>query len=213
MVSIDPRRVYVKDPKDVKHACVRASKKGPNGEEWAWYQCTINGGRAGRDLGALELAKAVEALGAGEILLNCIDEDGQGNGFDLELVRQVSAAVRIPVIASSGAGNPGHFADVFEGTECSAALAAGIFHRKEVKRDTHFARLSVAPLCRSWITLRLSCVSFCVLRSVRVPAGADSSGCVLCMQLIATQVSIQEVKEHMAKSGLPTRLTEVAAAV
>lgn len=133
VVSVDPRRVYVKDPKDVKHGCVRATKKGPNGEEWAWYQCTINGGRAGRDLGALELAKAVEALGAGEILLNCIDEDGQGNGFDLDLVRQVSSAVRIPVIASSGAGKPGHFTEVFNGTECSAALAAGIFHRKEAR--------------------------------------------------------------------------------
>lgn len=168
VVSIDPRRVYVKDPKDVKHACVRAGKKGPNGEEWAWYQCTVNGGRAGRDLGAMELAKAVEALGAGEILLNCIDEDGQGNGFDLELVRQVSSAVRIPVIASSGAGKPSHFTDVFNGTGCSAALAAGIFHRKEARRrhlwgglcawgfrpghrvcssSNHFLLCSLAPVC------------------------------------------------------------------
>ena len=75
----------------------------------------------------------MEALGAGEILLNCIDEDGQGNGFDHELVALVSDAVRIPVIASSGAGKPSHFTDVFEKTKCSAALAAGIFHREEVK--------------------------------------------------------------------------------
>ncbi len=50
---------------------------GPNGEEYLWYQCTVAGGREGRPIGAYELAKAVEELGAGEILLNCIDEDGQ----------------------------------------------------------------------------------------------------------------------------------------
>ena len=86
----------------------------------------------GRDIGAYELAVAMEDLGAGEILLNCIDEDGQGNGFDHELVGLVSDAVTIPVIASSGAGKPSHFTDVFEATNCSAALAAGIFHRGEV---------------------------------------------------------------------------------
>ena len=74
----------------------------------------------------------MEALGAGEILLNCIDRDGTGAGFDTELVDAVSAAVGIPVIASSGAGRPSHFVDVFRGTGASAALAAGIFHRGEV---------------------------------------------------------------------------------
>jgi glutamine amidotransferase/cyclase len=76
---------------------------------------------------------AVEALGAGEILLNCIDRDGAGNGFDLELVDMVTGAVGIPVIASSGAGAPEHFTEVFEKTGASAALAAGIFHRQEVE--------------------------------------------------------------------------------
>ena len=132
VVSIDPRRVYVADPAACKHACVKALKPGPHGETHCWYQCTVSGGREGRDIGAVELARAVEALGAGEILLNCIDEDGQGNGFDTALVAAVSAAVSIPVIASSGAGKPSHFAEVFAKTGASAALAAGIFHRSEV---------------------------------------------------------------------------------
>ena len=80
----------------------------------------------------MQLAKAVEALGAGEILLNCIDNDGVGRGFDLELVTAVADAVSIPVIASSGAGAPEHFTQVFKGTKAAAALAAGIFHRREV---------------------------------------------------------------------------------
>lgn len=133
VVSIDPRKVYVNSPNAVPFKTIRVQKPGPNGEEYAWYQCTVNGGREGRPIGAYELAQAVEELGAGEILLNCIDCDGQGQGFDIELVRLVSEAVGIPVIASSGAGNEEHFSDVFHMTAASAALAAGIFHRKEVK--------------------------------------------------------------------------------
>ncbi|XP_034887009.1 imidazole glycerol phosphate synthase hisHF, chloroplastic isoform X2 [Populus alba] len=132
VVSIDPRRVYLNDPSDVEFKSIKLTKPGPNGEEYAWYQCTINGGREGRPIGAYELAKAVEELGAGEILLNCIDCDGQGKGFDIDLVKMISDAVSIPVIASSGAGVSEHFSDVFSKTNASAALAAGIFHRKEV---------------------------------------------------------------------------------
>ncbi|XP_019193782.1 PREDICTED: imidazole glycerol phosphate synthase hisHF, chloroplastic-like [Ipomoea nil] len=132
VVSIDPRRVYLKDPKDVEFKAVKVRNLGPNGEEYAWYQCTVNGGREGRPIGAFELAKAVEELGAGEILLNCIDCDGQGKGFDIDLIKLISDAVSIPVIASSGAGAVEHFTEVFNETNASAALAAGIFHRKEV---------------------------------------------------------------------------------
>uniref|UniRef100_A0A0E0KBG4 Imidazole glycerol phosphate synthase hisHF n=1 Tax=Oryza punctata TaxID=4537 RepID=A0A0E0KBG4_ORYPU len=132
VVSIDPRRVYVKNPEEVQFKTVKVSNKGPLGEEYAWYQCTVSGGRDSRPIGAYELAKAVEELGAGEILLNCIDCDGQGCGFDIDLVKMVSDAVTIPVIASSGAGAVEHFSEVFEKTNASAALAAGIFHRKEV---------------------------------------------------------------------------------
>ncbi|KAK9083503.1 hypothetical protein Scep_029974 [Stephania cephalantha] len=132
VVSIDPRRLYVNNPEDVEFKAIQVTNLGPNGEKYAWYQCTVNGGREGRAIGAYELAKAVEELGAGEILLNCIDCDGQGNGFDIDLVKLVSDAVTIPVIASSGAGAVEHFSEVFAKTNASAALAAGIFHRKEV---------------------------------------------------------------------------------
>ncbi|KAI5065446.1 hypothetical protein GOP47_0020141 [Adiantum capillus-veneris] len=132
VVSIDPRRVYVKNPNDVSFKTIELEKPGPNGEKYAWYQCTVSGGRENRQIGAYELAQAVEELGAGEILLNCIDCDGQGQGFDLDLVKLVCDAVSIPVIASSGAGAPEHFSQVFQKTSASAALAAGIFHRQEV---------------------------------------------------------------------------------
>ena len=73
-----------------------------------------------------------QELGAGEILLNCMDRDGTGLGFDLELTTMVKENVTIPVIASSGAGKVEHFSEVFEKTDVAAALAAGIFHRREV---------------------------------------------------------------------------------
>jgi glutamine amidotransferase/cyclase len=78
------------------------------------------------------LARVCEQLGAGEILLNSIDRDGTGAGFDLELIQAVRSVVTIPVIASSGAGRVEHFAEVFAVTQVEAALAAGIFHRQEV---------------------------------------------------------------------------------
>lgn len=132
VVSIDPRRVYVQSPDEVKHHVIPTETPGPNGERYCWYQCTIKGGREGRDLDAVTLAQICEELGAGEILLNCIDRDGTNLGFDLELINAVKRAVTIPVIASSGAGKVVHFLDVFTQTEAESALAAGIFHRKEV---------------------------------------------------------------------------------
>jgi glutamine amidotransferase/cyclase len=133
VVSIDPRRVYVNSPDETHHVTVKTAKPGPNGEEYCWWQCTVRGGREGRDVDAVQLAVIVQDLGAGEILLNCIDNDGVGQGFDLELVGAVADAVKIPVIASSGAGAPEHFSEVFEETHAAAALAAGIFHRQEVE--------------------------------------------------------------------------------
>lgn len=131
VVSVDPKRVYVSSPDDTTHHTVRTSYPGPNGEEYAWYACTIHGGRTTRDFDVIQLVTAVEAMGAGEILLNCIDKDGTNSGFDLELIRSVKAAIKIPVIASSGAGNAGHFRQVFEETNVDAALGAGMFHRGE----------------------------------------------------------------------------------
>ena len=132
VISVDPRRVYVDSPDAVDHTVIRTATPGPNGEKYCWYQCTIKGGREGRALDAVTLAKICEQLGAGEILLNCIDKDGTNSGFDLELINSVHSAVTIPVIASSGAGSAQHFLEVFSETDAEAALAAGIFHRKEV---------------------------------------------------------------------------------
>ncbi len=133
VISIDPRRVYVTGPEEApRHQVIRTSIPGPRGEAWCWFQCTVKGGREGRDLDAVTLARVCEQLGAGEILLNSIDRDGTGIGFDLELIQAVRSAVTIPVIASSGAGRVEHFSEVFVATEVEAALAAGIFHRREV---------------------------------------------------------------------------------
>lgn len=132
VVSIDPRRVYVASPDLVKHQVIKTKQKGPNGEMYCWYQCTIKGGREGREMDAITLAQICETLGAGEILLNCIDKDGTNSGYDIELINAVRGAVTIPVIASSGAGRVEHFYEVFTETEAESALAAGIFHRKEV---------------------------------------------------------------------------------
>ncbi|KAK2019141.1 imidazoleglycerol phosphate synthase [Colletotrichum eremochloae] len=131
VVSVDPKRVYVPKPDATRHNIIRTATPGPKGEEYCWYACTIKGGRETRDMDVVELAQAVEAMGTGEILLNCIDKDGTNSGFDLELIAQVKAAVRIPVIASSGAGHPAHFEEVFAKTTTDAALGAGMFHRGE----------------------------------------------------------------------------------
>jgi len=132
VISVDPRRVYVDSPDATPHQTIRTSFPGPNGENYCWYQCTVKGGREGRELDALTLAQVSEILGAGEILLNCIDKDGTNSGFDLELINLLHENISIPVIASSGAGCPEHFSEVFNKTKAEAALAAGIFHRKEV---------------------------------------------------------------------------------
>lgn len=132
VISVDPRRVYVDSPSATPRVTVETRTPGPKGERFCWFQCTVKGGREGRDVDAVELARACEDLGAGEILLNSIDRDGTGLGFDLELIRAVSQAVSIPVIASSGAGRLEHFGEVFSATRAEAALAAGIFHRREV---------------------------------------------------------------------------------
>ncbi|EEB08612.1 imidazoleglycerol-phosphate synthase [Schizosaccharomyces japonicus yFS275] len=130
VISVDPKRHYVDNPSVTSHHCVETSRVGPKGEKYAWYQCTVKGGREYRDLDVIQLVQACEVMGAGEILLNCMDQDGSNSGYDIELIRSVKQAVSIPVIASSGAGIPEHFEQVFNETNCDAALAAGIFHRQ-----------------------------------------------------------------------------------
>lgn len=146
VISVDPRRVYVKSPDETQHATIKTAFRGPLGEEYCWYQCTVRGGREGRDVDVVQLVSACEELGAGEILLNCIDKDGTNSGFDLELIRMVKNAVTIPVIASSGAGSAAHFTEVFLETGAEAALAAGIFHRGEVKISTVKSAVAAAGI-------------------------------------------------------------------
>lgn len=142
VVSIDPKRVYIGDEVPVAHVASVVTgadeRRGHTGTARWWYACTVKGGRELRDLDVIQLARGVERLGAGELLINSIDRDGSNAGFDTQLVDLVRASVSIPVIASSGAGNAAHFAEVFAqrdasgGAAIEAALAAGIFHRKEV---------------------------------------------------------------------------------
>ena len=96
------------------------------------YTVVINGGRVDMELDAIEWAKECQRLGAGEILLTSMDTDGCKNGFDHAMLRAVTDVVTIPVIASGGCGRLEHFADVFEQTGADAALAASLFHFREL---------------------------------------------------------------------------------
>lgn len=96
---------------------------------WTLY---LNGGRVDTGRDAVEWAKEVEKLGAGEILLTSMDCDGTKAGYDLELTRAISEAVSIPVIASGGAGTMEHFYDAFTQGKADAVLAASLFHFREI---------------------------------------------------------------------------------
>ncbi len=96
------------------------------------YTVVINGGRIDMGIDAVEWAKKAEELGAGEILLTSMDTDGVKGGFDLDMLNAVCSVVKIPVIASGGCGKLEHFTEVFEKTNASAALAASLFHYKEL---------------------------------------------------------------------------------
>jgi cyclase len=107
---------------------VAIDTKFENGE-WTVY---VSGGKISTGIQTLDWAKQVEQLGAGEILLTSMNNDGTKNGFALTISNAVSRAVNIPVIASGGAGSKVHFKEVFEQTKVSAALAASIFHFGEI---------------------------------------------------------------------------------
>ena len=92
------------------------------------YGVYINGGRVRTDLDALEWALKAENLGAGEIVLNSIDADGTQDGYELTITKMISESVRIPVIASGGAGTPEHIRDVFDKGKADAALVASMVH-------------------------------------------------------------------------------------
>ena len=97
--------------------------------EWV---VVVDGGRTLTGLKTISWARRVEELGAGEIMLTSMNNDGTKSGYALDITGEVSKSVNIPVIASGGAGSMEHFSQVFFNTECSAALAASIFHFGEI---------------------------------------------------------------------------------
>jgi cyclase len=114
------------------------ARRGNGGAETS--EVYVSGGRKPTGRKLLDWAREAEERGAGEILLTSMDADGTRNGFDCELTALVSSALRIPVIASGGAGNAQHFVDVFNAGCADAALAASIFHfgiadARELKRE------------------------------------------------------------------------------
>ncbi len=109
--------------------CVGIDAKKIADKKWTVY---INGGRVDMNIDLIDWVKQIEQLGAGEICLNSIDTDGVRGGFDIDMLSAVCNSVKIPVIASGGAGKLSDFADAFLKTDCSAALAASLFHFKEL---------------------------------------------------------------------------------
>lgn len=105
----------------------RTNENMPSG-----YEIFVAGGRKATGIDAVEWAKEVYQRGAGEILLTSMDKDGTKSGFDLDLTEKVCQVAQIPVIASGGCGNLEHFAEVFEKTHATAALAASLFHYGEL---------------------------------------------------------------------------------
>ena len=106
------------------------AKKRQDGSGWNIYK---NGGRVDVGIDAVEWAQKVEQLGAGEILLTSMDCDGTKSGYDLELTKAIAQSVSIPVIASGGAGKLEHFKDALAEGMADAALAASLFHYKELE--------------------------------------------------------------------------------
>ena len=106
------------------------AKRRADGSGWTIYK---NGGRVDMGIDAVEWAAEAERRGAGEILLTSMDCDGQKTGYDIELTRTVSENVGIPVIASGGAGEKKHFLDALSLGKADAALAASLFHFKELE--------------------------------------------------------------------------------
>ena len=100
-------------------------------EDNEWY-VYLNGGRVKTELKTLDWAKQAVKLGAGEILLTSINNDGTKNGFATDITKQISESVNVPIIASGGAGTLQHFKEVFENGKADAALAASVFHYKEI---------------------------------------------------------------------------------
>ncbi len=126
VVAIDVKRNFRVDEKNT----------GMSGRDKDYYfEVMIYGGSKGTGIDAIQWAKKVEQLGAGEILLTSIDADGTKNGYDIELTNAICNNVRIPVIASGGCGSSEHMFEVFDKTDVDAVLAASIFHYDNLTLD------------------------------------------------------------------------------
>lgn len=139
--KISVNTAAVKDPKLINELAkqfgsqcivVAVDTKLVNGDSFVF----LNGGKVGTSVKTIEWVKQAEELGAGEILLTSIDHDGKRKGFAIELTKQVSESLNIPVIASGGAGDEEDFAEVFIKGKADAALAAGIFHERILEVDS-----------------------------------------------------------------------------
>lgn len=140
---------FIKEASDIFGSqCVVVGIDAKRNDDGA-YSVYANGGRIDMKLDLIEWVKKVEELGAGEICLNSIDNDGTKEGYDIELLNAVCEAVKIPVIASGGCGKLEDFSEVFEKTNSSAALAASLFHFNELtvgEIKEHLKKKNIAVL-------------------------------------------------------------------
>jgi imidazole glycerol-phosphate synthase subunit HisF len=125
VTAIDVKRQYIvgKPKKDDVHTILKLDDG-----KYCWWEVVIHGGRTPTGKDAIKWGLEVEKRGSGEILLTSMDYDGVRNGYDIELTREFSTRLGVPIIASGGAGNEQHILDVFQKGKADAALAASIFH-------------------------------------------------------------------------------------
>ncbi len=124
VVAIDAKRISVE--KAVSDKTVVNTAEGKY-----WWEVYIEGGRVPTGMDAIHWAKTVKGLGAGELLPTSMDYDGMQDGYDIPLIRSISEATNLPVVASGGAGSPEHIYEVLTAGKAEAALAASIFHRSQ----------------------------------------------------------------------------------
>jgi len=130
VTAIDAKRVYVDAPEEAPQNIVIKFN-----DKYCWWEVYIHGGRTATGKDAILWGEEVTSLGSGEILLTSMDCDGTKDGYDIELTKVFSERLKVPIIASGGAGNPEHIIDVFKFGKADAALAASIFHYSEYPID------------------------------------------------------------------------------
>ena len=125
--AIDGKRVYVDSENEAKDKTLVKV-----GEKFCWFDVMTHSGKKSTGMDAIQWAKRVKELGVGEILPTSKDFDGVKNGYDLEMTRAIAEATDLPVTASGGAGNAQHILEAFTIGKAAAALAASIFHFREI---------------------------------------------------------------------------------